>query len=585
LLIKRVALFLLLVPLCICTLVPVSHAQQASVDTTRTTLETPIRLSVTLPESNGEVDISAIQDFKVLSQGSSSSVRIINGRVTSERIKTYTLLPLREGRLTIPALRITIDGETGYTEPIVVQVTKSAASAGDAGNIQVTAAIVEKTPYLGQQIIYTFRLLYGVQITNTNYKAPSFDSFSAVQIGEQQATQPVIDGRRFQEISISYLLVPLKTGAITIEPAELQCDLVSSRRGNGSQFDSFFNDSFFGGAQLTARVFRTDPVTVNVQALPPWTGNDPFSGLVGRFEIKTELESHQATAGESVTLSVTLQGDGNLQDAEMPEFKIPDTFKQYADQPENNVRLEADGYTGTKIFRTALVPINEGDYTLTTAPMVYFDPTLKTYRSLTPPPLSITVMASAEPVETPTVFSPLNATGALPDLQKKRVDFTGRDILSIKTGLDTLSSRETVPVPWFLCILLTPGLLFLAFSFALRALEKDERPTAEMTRKSKMALKEAVQTAGADSLDLLSHLYRALLYAVFARAGILGEALTSGEAETLLKQNGVKSETAAAASVLFTRIESARFGKNPLSRQEQKSLTTETRKMVKGLVP
>ncbi len=581
--------FRFFVSLCLLFFMPLclpasSWAQQASVDTTQTTLDSPIQLSVTMSAGSGTVDTSGITDFKILSQSSSSSVQIINGRVNSEHTKTYSLLPLREGRLTIPSLPVTVDGKTRYTTPITIDVTKSAATSASSENVRVTASVSDEKPYLGQQFVYTFRLLYGVQITNTSYDAPSFDGFSATQIGDQQTAQRIIGGKRYQEVTISYLLMPLKTGPLTISPAQLKCDVVTSSRSSRSPFDSFFNDPFFGGSQLETRVFRTEPVTIKVQPLPPWTGSEPFSGLVGEFEMKSELASHKANLGESVTLSVTLQGNGNLQDADRPKIQVPDAFKQYADQPESDVKLGADGYSGSRIFRTALVAVKSGSYTITTAPVVYFDPAKKAYRRLAPPPLSIEVTASGAPIETPKVFSPLQAGGSASELQKNKVDFTGRDILSIKTGLDALSSQEPMPTGWFIGFLLAPGVLFLAIFCLFRALKKDERPAAEMARKSRIALKDAAQATGNET-DLLSSLYRSLLYAVYARAGSLGESLTSGEAETLLKQNDVDSETATAVSELLGRLESARFGKGTLSMEQQKALVSETRKLVKGLIP
>ena len=81
---------IIFVSLCLCALVPaLSRAQtpavQATVDTTRTALDSPIRLSVTLSGEDGTVDTSIIQDFQVLSQASGSSIQIINGRVNRER--------------------------------------------------------------------------------------------------------------------------------------------------------------------------------------------------------------------------------------------------------------------------------------------------------------------------------------------------------------------------------------------------------------------------------------------------------------------------------------------------------------------
>lgn len=581
------------VPLCLCALVPIclfafvpsSQAQQASVNTGKTTLDTPIQLIVTLPSGDGEVDTSVIEDFKVLSRGSSSSVRIINGQVNTEQTRTYSLLPLREGRLTIPALRVAFDGKTGYTEPIVIQVEKSTATEESTNeNVRITGTVDEQTPYLGQQIVYTFRLLYAVQITDLNYEAPSFEGFSATQIGEQKTGQQVIDSRRYNVVSLTYLLIPLKTGNITIEPAQLQCNVVASSRRNGrSSFDSFFDDSFFGRSQLETKYYRSEPVTIDVLPLPAWSGSEPFSGLVGQFDMDAELEKDEASVGDSITMAVTLQGNGNLQDAEAPELVIPDSFKQYADQPETDVQLNENGYSGTKVFRTALVPIREGNYTLSVAPLVYFDPVEKSYRRLAPAPLFLTANASDTPSEIPTIFSSRDEGNGTSDLQKQKVAFTGRDILAITTDLDAVKDRTAMATPWFLVLLLAPGGVFLITIFLLRVVKKDQGPAAEMARKSRLALKAAAESREDDGAGLLSGLYRALLYAVMARAGVYGESLTAGEVESLLKQSAVPAAIADAVTDLFSKLESARFGKSQLSGEEQ-TLVAQTRKLVNDLI-
>ena len=581
---------ILCVLLCLCAFVPVlSHAQtpavQATVDTTRTTLDSPIRLSLTLSGEDGTVDTSTIRDFKVLSQASGSSIQIINGRVNRERTFTFTLLPLRDGTLSIPALPVTMDGKTIFTQPITVQVSKGARPSDASVDVQVTGTVNISRPYPGQQIVYTFQLFYGIQLANTNYEAPSFEGFAATQIGNQETGQTVVNGKRLQAVKISYLLVPLKTGPLTIEPAELRCDLVSSRRSNRSMFDSFFDDSFFGNSQLIPKVFRTDPVSIEVLPLPEWSGPEPFSGLVGQFDIQAELEADTVAVGESVTLSVTIVGEGNLQDMDTVQCLAPDTFKQYADQPQTDVTLGPDGYSGKKVFRTALVPVEKGEYTLKVAPMVYFNPEAVSYQRLTVSPLSITVHPSNDPAETETVYSTLDTGGNALSQPKQKVAFTGRDILSLKTGLDALSSRESMSTAWLLTLLATPGAVFLILFCVLHMMKKDERPVALMTRKSRQALQVSAHCAkDGDTAELFSNLYRALLYSVLARAGLLGESLTRLEVETLLEANNVDAKTSSGVSELFGKLESARFGKTMLSRDQQKTLVSETRDMVKRLV-
>jgi len=573
---QRIGLFILILLLPV-----VAHGAkiQAVVDRTRTTLASPIRLSVTTPDNRSTVDTSVIADFRVVENGTSSSVQIVNGKMTRERTFNYTLIPLREGRLKIPAMTVTLKDRVQFTQPIEIHVTRNPATSSTDRDMYVIGEISETQPYLGQQIIYTFQLFYSVKIANTNYQPPAFAGFTAKQIGEQQTSQQIRNGRRFQVVTLRYLLFPTRTGALSIEPAVLRCDRVIRNQGRGG-FDSFLDDPFFGRSKLETRVLRGDPVNIDVQPLPPLTGSDPFSGLIGQFTIRAALETDQTQVGESVTLSVTVEGQGNIQDADLPAIQVPDAFKQYADQPESDFKLGPEGYVGKKIFRVALVPVSAGDFSVNVAGLTYFNPEKKRYQTLPVPVQALYVKPGEGLSQVPDIVSG-DPDDALPRIHKKRVAITGRDILPLKSGLDALAHRFELSTLWFFALLIMPAVVFLGFLGLMRLFRKDQNSTAIMTRKSALEFKTAMKDVGSSAF--LSHLYRALVYAIYARAGMPGESLTETEAEALLQNHGVRPDTSARAARLLSRIQSAQFGGGAFERPVGTDLAAETGKLIKEL--
>jgi hypothetical protein len=565
---------------------------QAFVDRNPTQLDTPVQLTLHIPGRGGSVDTSVIKDFDVHSRGTSSRVEIINGRMRQEETQSYLLAPKHTGQLTVPALAVTVDGKTYHTDPIIVEVTPQTEenAIGEPQDIEVRGQVSETSPYVGQQFMYTFLLRYGVEIANTQYTPPDFSGFTAKQIGEQQSRQRVVKGRRVQEVELSYLLIPTKSGELTIGPAVLQCDTLDRQPQQNSARDRmfndpFFSDSFFGNRRLVPRVLRADAIPLTVRALPLEKGSTPFSGLVGEFSMEVSLERNEMKVGDSVTLSISINGTGNIMDADAPVVRVPDAFKQYADSPQSDIQLGAMGYEGKKIFRLALVAVTPGDYQVVPAQVTFFDPKKGKYCSLSATPVSIRVQPPDKPQNPPVVFSPPPVGNeTLPGVQKKKVDFTGRDILPLKTGLDALENRAPLPAALFFVALFLPALLFLIVQMAFKIKRNNGNPVTIMTQKSVSAMKQADGTVGGDSEQFLSHLYRALVYAVCSRANTCSESLTYEEARQILLAAGISEQKADRASELMKEIDSARYSGSSLDVPARNSLLTETARVTKEVL-
>jgi hypothetical protein len=185
------------------------------------------------------------------------------------------------------------------------------------------------------------------------------------------------------------------------------------------------------------------------------------------------------------------------------------------------------------------------------------------------------VQASAEAQAQPLIVAPQ----ALPDI-KKRVQFTGRDILPSKESLDALRPLRRLDLKLFLLFLAVPVLAYGIVVAAQRLGRPDSTPATLMKERAGQALKAARR----DSSDTaLSHLYQALTAAILCSAGRQGEALTWQEARALMQASGRTEDKAQQAADLLAAIESIKYSGAGLAPQKRKQLVKRTAKMVKEL--
>ena len=424
-----------------------------------------VRLSVRVKTGQGDpvVDISPIIDFTPVSSGTSSSMSIINGKVTREQVFTYQLMPKKKGNLTIPALTVTLNGQTARTNPITVEVADRPAGPSDRRDVFVQAEVSHTSVYQGQVMTYRFRLYSAVPIANARLQRPSFAGFSSVELDRQPQYRKVINGREYGVTGITVLLTPINAADILIEPAVLACDVV--RRKNPDPGFGFF----FSTQSREPVTLQTNPVHIHVKPLPPYTGDAPFSGLVGSFKLTADLSPARVKVGDSATVTLTLSGQGNIMDAAPPGLQLPDSFKTYADEPSEEISKTEQGFFGKKIFKTAAVPTKPGEFRLAPVRLAVFNPQKKGYEVLSAPLPALLAQPGEAPQSvaayTPSPGSPVKAN------KGKKVDFTGHDILPVKTGLDALDPAPGPGLGLFLALVFSPAALWLC-ALTIRRLTK-----------------------------------------------------------------------------------------------------------------
>lgn len=232
-------------------------------------------------------------------------------------------------------------------------------------------------PFLGQPIIYTLRIYTVGDTSNSKVIDPSFAGFGRASLILNASTSSEMLGTTlYQVVEQPYILYPLHTGTMTIDPFTI--DLPETPFQNGM-------------------TILTDPVTVDVQALPD---NAPLSykNAVGQFEIEASSSVSEVASGDTFTLSMTISGAGNLEQVVAPNITLPDSWSLF----DNQTSVEQDNPRfGRKIFQWTVIPIGEGSYEIPSIEFAFFNPQSGQYETRRTAPIAMKILpgkASITPI-------------------------------------------------------------------------------------------------------------------------------------------------------------------------------------------
>ena len=153
-----------------------------------------IILSLNMKNIDGDPDIILpdIPNFKIVSGPSTSSstnIQFVNGEMTRSAtiIMTWSLIPIKMGRVIIPNMSFDIGNRTYETEPISIIVNKRGNNTrSKIAKYFIEAEVDNKTPYRGEQVTLTYTLYTQVDITSFNEDLPKYKGFKYYQRKKHQ---------------------------------------------------------------------------------------------------------------------------------------------------------------------------------------------------------------------------------------------------------------------------------------------------------------------------------------------------------------------------------------------------------------
>ena len=557
-------LILLIVPVVL--LVGIGHPAAADIsvslklDRSEAELTDSIQMIVSISgtrSSDSEPLFHGLENFKVSPGGTSSRIEIINGKISSGIDYTYFLQAEKTGTFRIGPADVIFEGKTFSSNTEILKVVKSSnVSGAGAPALFLDASLSSPQVYVQEQAIYTLKLYRRARVSDISLSLPQTEHISFTQLGKPHEYQSAHDGQNYQVIEVRYALVLTREGDYTIQPAKMNMTVFQPERKSSR---SRFNDPFFDNSLSffsTGRPIEVAGQTLELKVLPLPAEGKPadFSGLVGSFEIESNLDPATIKAGESATLTVTLSGRGNVNripDLEMPQME---ETKLYADEPVLDVTTDSEGLSGSKTMKWALVPEKAGRYQIPLLTVSYFDTLSRQYRQIKTAPHALSVLpGEAQSVQTAEARTP-NAGANGP--AKEPVKELARDILPVHTSIqDVMTVTATRPWGFLLPVfLLIPVLAYILTLFILKFHQKSRATSALTTAKKAAGIFVKQCKKGRLGAADLTEAVRDYLN---ARFGLLLGSLTPDEAADILTSKGIRQETIEKLRKILRELENA----------------------------
>ena len=598
----------------VCTIAVIAIAQEVEFKASapaQVIMGKPFQLVYQVNQRAKDLRVPEFVDFDYMAgpfTSQSSSTSFVSGKRTSTftLTYTYTLMANKEGNFTIQPATIKVDG-TEYTSngvritvlppdqaPSGSAINGSTNSVGAAGQqaSSVNAenlflrTLVSKTKVHEQEVVLlTYKLYFAnvdvAQFTN-NTRLPEFKGFlkQDLEMGEIQTELEHYNGRNYQTaVLYRTLLFPQRSGDIVIDPAQFEAVL---RVRNRAQVRSIFDD-FFDSYTTATKVLTAPGVTIHVSSLP--TGKPVgFSGGVGRFSISSTISDVQLQANEAVTLTLVIQGAGNMKLLKTPVVDWPEGFEVYDPKVTNNFKNTIAGVSGTKVVEYLAIPRAGGTYVIPPVLFSYYDVEEDAYRTLTTEEYTLTIARAMGEESNVAVVNNY--------VQKEDIQQLGNDIRYIQTNDLVLS--PTSPSRWitfgslifWLCYLMPAILAAVLFVIFRKQIKENADITRVRYKKAnKVAqrrLKMAEQLLKQNNKEAFyEEIERALWTYLSDRLSVPTAQLNKENIAQILVGKGVAPELIDEMLKVLATAEFARYA--PVSDHAMQDLYNDTTKMINQL--
>lgn len=325
------------------------------------------------------IDIAPLAPFRPQRTGSGNSIRAINGRTVVIYSENYALTAEKPGTMVLPSVTVVVSGRAYKTNPVEVTVAKP----GTTDRLDLEVTVSERKCYVGQPVVLTIKwIVKAVQPKDAAFNVPVFKSddffledvsdstraFAKTQVAIHGVPVVVSENRQLIKgletaiISFDKVLIPKRRGRVTLDSVTLSASIATGR---------VRTNEIFNPIRTTYERFsvHSDPIELEVLALPETGRPATFYGLVGRYTIAAAATPTEVSVGDPITLTVRIGGNPYLKPVQWPDleaslaghFKIP---TEKASPVEEK---------GQKIFTQTIRANSDTVTEIPPIPLAYFD--------------------------------------------------------------------------------------------------------------------------------------------------------------------------------------------------------------------
>jgi BatD DUF11 like domain len=533
----------------------------ATLDRDRITAGESAVLSLTFEGGQSKnVPVPSVPGLQFTQTGTSQSVNIVNGAMSSTVTVNFSVTASQPGEFTIPALAADVNGQSFTTRPLKFAVLKAdapAAAAIESGNeiAFMKLSLPDKKVYVGQMLTAQLQVCLrdDVQnLANFQFISQPADGFAINKMVQGQNRRVQIGNRVYTVVPLTFVLTVTKSGALNLGPFTASATIVvSSANNQGGNPFFFFNQ----GEQKQVPLATT---ALTAQSLPLPAENVPagFNGAIGDYKLTATVGPTNLTVGDPLTVRIQISGSGALNAIQLPDQSAFQNFKVFppTSKVENTDQL---GMEGTKTFEEIATPQNADVREWPQFSFSFFNPGDAKYHTLTQALVPLAVKAAPA--------TPMPAIAA--NKNSAAENQTPPDILPIKENLGALAknSAPLISQPAFLALQTLPVFAFLAaFVWRKRADNLANNPRL----RRKIAVGKMVQTGIADlrkfaaennSEEFFALLFRLLQEQLGERLDCPASAITENVVEENSRLRGANETTRADLRELFQLCNQARY--------------------------
>ena len=521
------------------------------------------------------------------STSTNSSIQYINGKMTQNYSMSYTYLvqATKEGDVVISPANVTVDRTNVSSNRILIKVVSGTSpqqgntnrSQGNQStetgilqkdDVYIKTIVSNKSPFIGQQVILTYKIYTKVPISNLMVKKlSSFQGFWSKSLMEdnrqyQQKTE-FINGEEYIVAEINkFAIFPQKTGKLIIDPTEMECTVQlrvqGKKKRSNDPFEDFFNDPFFNrNVKNIATVIKSNPVTINVKPLPQKGKPKGFNGAVGNFRLSSKIDRTDLSANDALTLTYTISGKGNLELINLPEVKFPVDFESFEPKVTSNIKTNSTGISGRKKFEFLAIPRNAGSFEIKPVTLSYFNPSDLKYHSV-----------SSESYNVQVSKGNITSNGiSYSSSAQEDIRFIGKDIHHIKSLPFNLKRKGEFLFlsNTFFIFLIIPIIIMIIIIILVTQLEKRKsniglikNRKANKIAKSRLKTSEKYKSAG-DDKAYYDEIAQALWGYIADKFSLKQSELSIETVADMLTEKGVEDTITESFINTLNNIEFARF--------------------------
>jgi len=315
--------------------------------------------------------------FKVVSgPNKQSSVSIVNGRRSSSKSWSYSILARKPGDYTIGPARIRIGNGQYETQPISVRVVQAREEDPSVADYRIVAQTDTTSYYLGQQIVLNYKLLAKKSVTGIDLM--SEDNYlgldPSVTPQRFNQTTEVIDGVQYNTLIIKQVtLTPSKVGTYELEPLVVRLKIpVGRQRG-------FFT-------QTKSKTVSSPGLSLRIL---PLTAAEKMA--VGEFTMTLRPDNTVIRQSDALKVVVRVEGSGNLDLLGPPQISTDGKLDIFdPDISDLKSTYMEDRVVHRRLYTYSMVPNAAGRATIR-AKLKYFSLDSMRVNQLTTSPVQIRI--------------------------------------------------------------------------------------------------------------------------------------------------------------------------------------------------